>query len=238
MPAQPLSDVADIRPVPDPTVLTTQQLTGAVASLKELISTRLDAYDLAIALQQETANRSPSVNEVFLQHEERISGAIGLLNEKIASLSNVTAQQFKSIDDRFAEKDKAVSVGLQAQKESAAAQQASNTEATTKMESNFTKLLDQGRELLTEVRKNTDVQIADIKSRLDKGEGKTSVADPAMTFTLAELTAEVRTLKQAQSRGEGRGEGTNAIWGYVFGMAGLLIAAAAVVVAVVVAVRH
>lgn len=162
------------------------------------IDTRFNGIDKATELQHEDTVRVPtlvdravgnlkdqliaeigvSIADVrgeiktgFAGSTERFQGAIEVVNEKITSLANVTTQQFKSIDDKFAEKDKAVSVGLSAQKESAAAQQDSNNTATRKMEDNFTKLLDQGRDMLTEIRRNTDIQINDIKSRLDKGEG-------------------------------------------------------------------
>lgn len=160
----------------------------------ETIAARLDGMDkeaaerrIAVDLLQKRADSSPSiaqVNDAVAALREvqdtSINGQIAIVVEKIKSLSDVTTQQFKSIVDTFAEKDKAVSVGLSAQKESAAAQQASNTEATNKMESNFTKLLDQGRELLAETRKGTDLQINDLKTalgsiaaRLDRGEGRT-----------------------------------------------------------------
>jgi hypothetical protein len=138
----------NLRPDPDPTLLTTENLRREIANLKEIVEIRLSASsDARVALHD-------------------------LILAKLDVLANVTSQQFISINDKFAEKDKAVSVGLSAQKEAAAAQQDSNTSATLKMEDNFTKLLDQGRELLSEVRRNTDVQISDIKSRLDKGQGQ------------------------------------------------------------------
>jgi hypothetical protein len=144
---------------------------------KGSIKARLEAMDKATQLLHDDFVRVPTVVDRAVMGlerllDERLGGKIELVLERIKSLSDVTTQQFKSISDTFSEKDKAVSVGLSAQKESAAAQQASNNEAQTKMESNFTKLLDQGRELLTEVRRNTELQINDIKSRLDKGEGQ------------------------------------------------------------------
>lgn len=178
----------------DPTALTTQQINERVTALREILETRMDGMDkeanerrLAVDLLQKKSDASPSIAQVNDSVEALrklqdafIGGQISIVVEKIKSLSDVTTQQFKSIVDTFAEKDKAVSVGLSAQKESAAAQQASNTEATNKMESNFTKLLDQGRELLAETRKGTDLQINDLKTalgniaaRLDRGEGRT-----------------------------------------------------------------
>jgi hypothetical protein len=180
------------------------------------ISTRLEAMDKATDLQHQDMVRVPTLlmqaigNLRDLLHQEmmtieaslkgelaknavsageRFDGSIAVVNEKITSLANVTTQQFKSIDDKFAEKDKAVSVGLSAQKESATAQQDSNNTATRKMEDNFTKLLDQGRDLLAEVRRNTETQITDIKSRLDKGEGRTGGGRDNMALIIALVVA-------------------------------------------------
>jgi hypothetical protein len=160
------------------------------------------------------------IAEVFT---EKISGMTSVVTERIKSLADVTTQQFKSIEDKFAEKDKAVSVGLSAQKESAAAQQSSNMDAQTKMESNFTKLLDQGRELLGEVRRNTELQINDIKSRLDKGEGKTSVTDPAVGAALMELSQGIKSLNQSNGTHLVPPPKPNDAWAYVLGAAVLAV---------------
>lgn len=138
------------------------QVDRSVNALKEVLQSHVEC---AInKLHGELTTNTTMISEKF-------NGSIDVVTEKINSLANVTTQQFISINDKFAEKDKAVSVGLSAQKESAAAQQDSNNTSTRKMEDNFTKLLDQGSELLKEVRRNTELQINDIKSRLDKGEG-------------------------------------------------------------------
>jgi len=50
----------DRRPVPDPTILTTQQLQREVAALKEIIFTRLDANDKAVELLHADVTRVPT----------------------------------------------------------------------------------------------------------------------------------------------------------------------------------
>jgi hypothetical protein len=124
------------------------------------------------ALKEAEDRVTVKLGDLSKAFDDKLTGSVEVLSERIRSLTDLTAQQFTSVASTFAEKDKAVSVGLSAQKESAAAQQQANANATEKMEDNFTKLLDQGRELLSEVRRNTELQINDIKSRLDKGEGQ------------------------------------------------------------------
>lgn len=183
-------------PNPDPTVRTVEQMQRDLGATREILENKIDGghnlligrlseMDKAILLVQRSTDSIPqlvknSVEKLESLHGEKINGRFDLLIEKITSLANVTTQQFKSIEDRFVEKDKAVTVGLTSQKESAAAEKASSSEATMKMESNFTTLLNQGREMLAEVRKSTDQQMAGLKdlivllsSRLDKGEGRT-----------------------------------------------------------------
>jgi len=241
-------------PRPDPTRLTTDQLRREIKSVKEMVdikldgmsdvrdakfeivTTRLSEMDKAIILLQTITNKTPEfvrdqVGQLKDVHNEKFQGMASTFAEKIASLADVTTQQFKSVADQFAEKDKAVGVGLQTQSASAAAQQASNNEATAKMEANFTKLLDQGRDLLAEVRRNTDTQINDIKSRLDKGEGRSTIVDPAVNNAISQLAMDVRSLREDKTQPQ---HGISMIAGMVLtgfvvissmvGVAGLIIA--------------
>ena len=175
-------------------------------------------------------------------HAEKIEGASEVVNERIKSLADVTTQQFASINDKFAEKDKAVSVGLSAQKESAAATQDSNTAATNKMEANFTALLTQGRELLAEVRKSTEQQMYDLKqqqvalgSRLDRGEGRSSIADPTTTEQIRNLANSVADLVKSRdtTKGESGGIGM-AVAGLIgfFTIVSTIASVAAVVISI------
>ena len=245
-------------PRPDPTRLTTDQLRREIKSVKEMVdikldgmsdvrdakfeivTTRLSEMDKAIILLQTITNKTPEfvrdqVGQLKDVHNEKFQGMASTFAEKIASLADVTTQQFKSVADQFAEKDKAVGVGLQTQSASAAAQQASNNEATAKMEANFTKLLDQGRDLLAEVRRNTDTQINDIKSRLDKGEGRSTIVDPAVNNAISQLAMDVRSLREDKQQPQQQPQpGLSMIAGMVLtgfvvissmvGVAGLIIA--------------
>lgn len=153
------AQVQVVRPDPDPTLLTTENLRREIANLKELIEARLAASDAArIALH-------------------------ALITAEIQVLSSVTEQRFESIATQFAERDKrteqlsladktAIAAALQAQKEAAGATNESNSVALAKMENNFTKLIDQGQTLLQSVAKNMDDKINDMKSRIDTGQGQ------------------------------------------------------------------
>ncbi len=179
-------------PNPDPTARTIATLQRDIAAVREIIEGKLfgkfEVVEAQFAAMSEATllvrKESDKLPDLIA---EKIKGSTDLVNERIRSLSDVTTQQFKSIDDKFAEKDKAVSVGLSAQKESAAAQQTANTDATTKMAENFTKLIDQGRDMLAEVRRNTEIQINDMKDRLATLEGTKTGANAVWGFAVGAL---------------------------------------------------
>src|SRR6185503_2831523 len=76
------------RPIPDPTVLTTQQLQREVAALKEIIFTRLDANDKAVQLLHEDVTRVPTDTD-----------------KQIAHLKELHEEKFDSIDQQIKERD-------------------------------------------------------------------------------------------------------------------------------------
>lgn len=174
-------------PNPDPTARTIETLQRDIGASREIvqgkldgkfdtIETRLIGMDKAIELLQRATDRIPEhIKDEVAQLKE-------LHQEKFDSVGAQLVIQFAGIGTQFAERDKrteqlsladktAIAAALQAQKEAAGAQNESNAAANTKMEGNFAKLIDQGQALLLEVRRNTEAQINDLKSRLDKGEG-------------------------------------------------------------------
>lgn len=170
-------DGQESHPIPDPTILTTEQLLREINNLRDLlllrvvgledkITAQFDAYDRAITLIQSKADKVPS--EVDLK-----TGALkDLLNEKFEAVS----MQFKERDTRTQETASlnklAIDAALQAQKEAAG-----------KSEEGFTKQIDKLDELIntktvalgTEIRANLaalDQKNTSNKERLDRIEGQ------------------------------------------------------------------
>ena len=115
-------------PVPDPSTLTTEQLDKAIDGLKTLIESRLDGMDTAILL------RMDNIRAIHGETAEAIKCATDLQNEK-----------FRSVDQRFTERDirsereardnkVAVDAAFAAQKEAAAKQDEANAKAIDKSE--------------------------------------------------------------------------------------------------------
>lgn len=141
------------RPIPDPTVLTTEQLLRAIAAERDYVTgqiavliERLNGIDTATELRLKELARSP------MQMDEKIEVVTNLMSEKFRSI-NMTfkerdvwlkekydsiAQQFKERDirsEREARDNKvAVDAAFAAQKEAASEQNKSNTLAITKSE--------------------------------------------------------------------------------------------------------
>lgn len=164
-------------PMPDPTTLTTEQLDRAISALESRIDARIDAMDKASRLLHEDFTRVPTEMDRRLGHLQE------LIFSKLDAVSKVTEQQFNAIGMRFEEMDKrtaqlsvadktAIAAALQAQKEAAGAQNEANAAANAKMEKNFAELIAQGQSLLLEVRRNNEIQIGDLKSRVDKAEAR------------------------------------------------------------------
>jgi hypothetical protein len=146
---QTMADRGDLRPIPDPTVLTTQAQTAAIAALREILEMRLDGMDKAVILVKEDLLKFPTMIEAAVGSLEK------LINEKLGSINN-----------QFTLRDVAVAAALKAAQEAVFAQQVANKEANNKMESGFVKLFDQNGERLEMIRSGLAASIDDIKERL------------------------------------------------------------------------
>lgn len=113
MPDKP--PVMGMIPVPDPTILTTQQLVGAVSSLREILEARIFGMEKLI--------------EQLVKQEH---GLNTLIENKLEALTQIQNEKFRSIEIQFKERDTrneqttrdnrlAVDAALQAAKEAGAA---------------------------------------------------------------------------------------------------------------------
>jgi hypothetical protein len=166
-------------PVPDPTILTTQQLVREIAASREIIEanigkieTRLDAMDTATELNKQATDKIPRIID------EKVCQLRKLFDERFTTVN----ERFRSIDTQFAERDtrtesvaqlgqKALEAALSAAKEAVGEQNKSNALANAKMEAAFTKQIDGITLLIQNAIKALDEKINDLKGRLDRGEG-------------------------------------------------------------------
>ena len=78
----------DVRPIPDPTDLTTKQLTLAIGTLRDLLEARLDGMDKANELHQKGVERIPD-----------------LIQKEMRQLNDVNTEKFNAIFIQFSERD-------------------------------------------------------------------------------------------------------------------------------------
>jgi hypothetical protein len=163
----PPADRPDVRPTPDPTILTTEQLIRAVEAERDYTNGRMDVVlerfrgmDEAVKLLNETVHRVPTD-----------------MQQAIGNLSSLMAERFDSVDKQFRERDTrseresrdnkvAVDAAFAAQKEAAAKQDEANQKAIDKSEKATTETINKLAEL---VRSQTDAlgdKIEDVKARL------------------------------------------------------------------------
>lgn len=189
-------------PIPDPTVLTTQQLQREISGARELVEVRV------IALRELLEARFVGADTTLQVMNDRLNHLVDRGNEAIGHLHSLHDEKFKSIQTQFLERDRrleqlsmadktAVAAALQAQKEAAGAQNEANAASFSKSEANFTKAIEQTQLILNTVTKSMESNIDDLKTRMDKREGKSS--------------------------------GSADLWGYIIGGIGLLLAGITVV---------
>jgi hypothetical protein len=143
-------------PVPDPTILTTQQLYREIAASREIIEanigkieTRLNAMDTATELNKKATDGIPR-----------------MIDEKVCQLRKLTDERFTSIDIQFRERDtRADKIAELGQKALEAALSAAK-EAVGKTEVAFTKQIDALVEMIQAEKRATDGKFEDVKARL------------------------------------------------------------------------
>src|ERR1700722_13869365 len=93
------------RPVPDPTLLTTQQLIREINSLKEVVFTRLDGMDTGIELFNGNITRVATDTDKQIQHlkefhESRFNAmdeAVKLVRDALGNIHEVTNQKIAGL---------------------------------------------------------------------------------------------------------------------------------------------
>ena len=127
------------------------------------VEARLDGMDKAIVLLQRTVDKSPSIAEVALS----VTNLGELLKSEVKALKELT-------DTKFTDRDLALIAALAAAKEAVGAQNSSNSIAIAKSESSTVESLKQLQTIFQTALASTTTQINDLKSRLDKGEGRST----------------------------------------------------------------
>lgn len=201
-PSPPLLQVSgsDVRPVPDPTSLTTLQIDTAIKALREIIETRLAGMDRAIHLAE--SDQSVFPNRI----DEKISAVAGILEERFRSIG-VQFHERDVREERTSRDGKlAIDAALQAAKEAVNAQNTSSAMAIAKSEAAAIKQIDQQGATIQSIKAALDDKIGDLKDRMLIFEGRGF------------------GVKEAKTEGRDTGQYWIAIGGALLGVAGLGLA--------------
>jgi hypothetical protein len=150
----------DVRPIPDPTHLTTQQLLRENNWLREVIEARLNGMDNGLKLLQANADKSPTIAELDARVVEKFEG----INVRFL-------ERDERIKQSNMESKEAIAAALQAAKEAVGEQNKSRDQAITKQEAATTKQMDQINTLINTMDKSVDFRLGDVKDRVTKIEG-------------------------------------------------------------------
>lgn len=143
------------KPIPDPTVLTTELTLREINNLKELLQAEINNLKLKDERHDlEFSNRAPAIRA------------------EVERLHALFDERFKSIGVQFSERDKRQDQVLEASKLAIEAALLSQKESMAKTEAAFTKQIDQSSVVVNAIAKATDEKIDDLKTRLTLIEGK------------------------------------------------------------------
>ena len=165
-----------IRPVPDPTVLTTQQLQREIAMSKDLLDVKMSG------LRESVYGRFDSLEEVIRVLREQIARIRDGVNPAIEHLHALQNEKFKSIEIQFNDRDNrseqkfmdsklAIDAAFQSAKDAVGEQNKSNLLSIAKSEAAYTKQIDQIGLTISALSKAIDDKVDDIKTRVQMMEG-------------------------------------------------------------------
>jgi len=229
-----------------PTQVSAELALSAVNSLRaelgirfNAISAIIEANEKAVALQHDDLVRVPTdvqkttsalrefLEQVIQTSSAKLGKELENLAGRIESLIAVSDERFKGIQIQFTflkqaneqldlANKTAISAALQAQKESAGETQKSSQAAIAKSETSTSEAIKALTSTFNAAMNGLTDRYNDLKSRLDRGEGKTSVTDPAIGAALSELSTSMKSLNAPPAS-----KGTE-VWLTVIAVAGVV----------------
>lgn len=170
--------MAEERPTQsDPSALTTSLVWREIQHVKELFEARISAVEKAIEVAHQDLVRVPTEVEKAVQTLKELH------DEKFDSVKQQFAERDVRVEQSARDTKTAVDAALAAQEKAVGKQNEAFTVATQKSDDQFTKQIDQQGELLrTEVR-GMQVQLNELKDRMNRGEGRGEGVEKRTTDT-------------------------------------------------------
>jgi hypothetical protein len=173
--------------MPNPSSVTAEAIDKAISAAAGIINARIDGQEKAVDLLQAQTNRSPTIGEVYARFDERLIG----VNSALKAEREISNEKFLRVDQQFIQLEKlaaqlkiagdtAVAAALQAQKEAAGEQTKSSAAAISKSEAATGESIKQLQTLFNTSIGGLSKEIADLKSRMDRGEGQGVIRNGAI----------------------------------------------------------
>jgi hypothetical protein len=224
----------DRRPIPDPTILTTQQLFREIAALEKILITRIEGVKSEITVRLDAMDKAMEVATDIVTHTPtEIDREITHLKALHDSKFNAIDRQFENRDSRLeqANRDNKENVqsALKAANDSVSQHNQSSALAIAKSEAAFAKQIDQ--------------QAVVIQTMKDALESKMAASNESTEDKISELRKSVNSTDSRVTQIEGRGSGVTSaehkqessnnwiatVIGLIIGVGGVGIAALAII---------
>jgi len=207
-------------PVPDPTTLTTDALRREIGALREALEAKIGGQEtvfsaarLVFDQQRVTIDHATTalrelvfseISKLKTSTDENFKRIETQMNDRLSVISEV----FRKVDVQFIERDKqATQLALSNSTAIAAAMQAAEKAVGAQNISNSTAIAKSESATTESLKQLRELFISELKGIRDQ----------------------VGDIKTRQDKGEGAKVGGGAVWGYIVGAAGLVIAAATLV---------
>jgi hypothetical protein len=200
-----------VRPIPDPTALTTAAQEKSIAALRELLDARL----IGLEKQMKDIESNLAFNEA--RSVKRLDEVPSVIGAQVANLAALMNEKFKGVDQQFQGRDTALAAALLAQKTSVDEQNKANAASAAKQDSAVTKQIDGIQSFIMANGKNTDDKIDGVKLLV-------ATQAKGLDDKITDLRAAINDVRSLSSAISSRGAGQSDLIGYIVGGLGLLFA--------------
>jgi uncharacterized phage infection (PIP) family protein YhgE len=154
-------------PVPDPTILTTEQLLRTAQAERDYVDGRIDVLIERLAgMDRATELLSDTVNRVPTETQKEVAHLAGLVDERFDSIRTQFAERDTRSERESRDNKVAVDAAFAAQKEAAAEQNKSNTTAINKSEEATTESINKLGELFKTTIDAVKESVDELKQRV------------------------------------------------------------------------
>jgi chromosome segregation ATPase len=166
-------------PVPDPTVLTTEQLLRTAQAERDYVDGRIDVLiERLSGMDRATQLLSDTVNKVPTEVQREVGNLRNVVDEKVASIDKQFSERDTRSEREARDNKLAVDAAFAAQEKQAVAQNDANTTAINKSEQATTETINKLAELFKTTTDALSDKIDDLKQRVQAIESaKQGVSD-------------------------------------------------------------